>query len=168
MKDNQEEPITPGCPSLMPHNLPGGIDGVEPGEDKEPSAVKKYPPYDDRALPKKDFGGQFGTYRGNNVCNNISLCNIDISLRRIADSIDCAKRLDEKIVQCSKLTDDVRRLSIDRDMYHDDLDKVRGEVAHLRSVFGVIVNTANEGVGHNEYADKYFAEIQSIARKESV
>ena len=52
MNDNQEEPITPGCPSLMPHNLPGGFDGVEPGEDKEQSAVKKYPPYDDRALPK--------------------------------------------------------------------------------------------------------------------
>ena len=34
MNDNQEEPITPGCPSLMPHNLPGGFDGVEPGEDK--------------------------------------------------------------------------------------------------------------------------------------
>lgn len=33
MNDNQEEPITPGCPSLMPHNLPGGFDGVEPGED---------------------------------------------------------------------------------------------------------------------------------------
>ena len=29
---SDEEPITPGCPSLMPHNLPGGFDGVEPGE----------------------------------------------------------------------------------------------------------------------------------------
>lgn len=35
MKNNQEEPITPGCPSLMPHNLPGGFDGVEPGEDND-------------------------------------------------------------------------------------------------------------------------------------
>lgn len=35
MNDNQEEPITPGCPSLMPHNLPGGFDGVEPGEDNK-------------------------------------------------------------------------------------------------------------------------------------
>lgn len=35
MNDNQEEPITPGCPSLMPHNLPGGFNGVEPGEDNK-------------------------------------------------------------------------------------------------------------------------------------
>ena len=41
MKDNQEEPITPGCPSLMPHNLPGGFDGVEPGEDKKECSNKK-------------------------------------------------------------------------------------------------------------------------------
>ena len=39
MNDNQEEPITPGCPSLMPHNLPGGFDGVEPSEDKREEEV---------------------------------------------------------------------------------------------------------------------------------
>ena len=32
MNDNQEEPITPGCPSLMPHQLPGGFDGVGPDD----------------------------------------------------------------------------------------------------------------------------------------
>lgn len=35
MKEDKDI-IVPGCPSLMPHMLPGGIDGVEPGEDSAP------------------------------------------------------------------------------------------------------------------------------------
>ena len=35
MKEDKDT-IVPGCPSLMPHMLPGGIDGVEPGEDSTP------------------------------------------------------------------------------------------------------------------------------------
>ena len=35
MKEDKDT-IVPGCPSLMPHMLPGGIDGVEPGEDSAP------------------------------------------------------------------------------------------------------------------------------------
>lgn len=31
-----EEPIVPGCPSLMPHTLPGGFDGVAPAEEGTP------------------------------------------------------------------------------------------------------------------------------------
>ena len=31
-KPEEKEPIVPGCPSLMPRQLPGGFDGVESGE----------------------------------------------------------------------------------------------------------------------------------------
>ena len=33
---NDKDPIVPGCPSLMPHTLPGGFDGVAPAEEGTP------------------------------------------------------------------------------------------------------------------------------------
>lgn len=30
---SEKDPIIPGCPSIFPHELPGGFDGVEPGGD---------------------------------------------------------------------------------------------------------------------------------------
>ena len=33
---NDKDPIIPGCPSLMPHTLPGGFDGVAPAEEGTP------------------------------------------------------------------------------------------------------------------------------------
>lgn len=31
---SENDPIIPGCPSIFPHELPGGFDGVEPGGEK--------------------------------------------------------------------------------------------------------------------------------------
>lgn len=33
---NDKDPIIPGCPSLIPHTLPGGFDGVAPAEEGTP------------------------------------------------------------------------------------------------------------------------------------
>ena len=40
-KTNDNDPIVPGCPSLMPHALPGGFDSVAPAEEGTPMPEPK-------------------------------------------------------------------------------------------------------------------------------
>ena len=40
-KTNDNDPIVPGCPSLMPHALPGGFDSVAPAEEGTPMNAAK-------------------------------------------------------------------------------------------------------------------------------
>ena len=40
-KTNDNDPIVPGCPSLMPHALPGGFDSFAPAEEGTPMPEPK-------------------------------------------------------------------------------------------------------------------------------
>lgn len=93
------------------------------------SKQAEYPPYDDRAIPVSDHSGKskYGDVTLNSTCQNIALCNIDISLRRIADSIDIRKELDERTGECKKLTDELARMRVNCDMYADARDKAIAE-----------------------------------------
>lgn len=85
------------------------------------SEQAKYPPYDDRSFPDpRGLRDEVGTWEGKKA---LSLMNIDISLRRVADSIDIRKELDAKTEECKKLNEELARLRVNCDMYADARDK---------------------------------------------
>ena len=89
------------------------------------SEQAKYPPYDDRSFPDpRGLRDEVGTWEGMKA---LSLMNIDISLRRVADSIDIRKELDAKTEECKKLNEELSRLRVNCDMYADARDKAIAE-----------------------------------------
>lgn len=85
------------------------------------SEQAKYPPYDDRSFPDpRGLRDEIGTWEGMKA---LSLMNIDISLRRVADSIDIRKELDAKTEECKKLNEELARLRVNCDMYADAREK---------------------------------------------
>lgn len=93
------------------------------------SEQAEYPPYDDKAFPDpRHLRDEIGSWEGKKA---LSLMNIDISLRRVADSIDIRKELDAKTEECKKLNEELARLRVNCDMYADARDKAIAEKAAL-------------------------------------
>ena len=120
------------------------------------SKQEEYPPYDDRAFPDpRHLRDEIGSWEGKKA---LSLMNIDISLRRIADSIDIRKELDERTVECKKLTDELARMRVNCDMYADARDKAIAEKAALerritKELSGGVVQVQSDLAAANQCID---------------
>lgn len=60
-----------------------------------------------------------------------AIYNIELSLRRIANSLENQKLLDDKFVECSKLSDENRRLVLDCEAFKHERDRAEGKAAHF-------------------------------------
>lgn len=76
------------------------------------------------------------------VCQAVYLKNIDVSLRRIADSLENCDKVKQLDAALGKAEGEIKRLMTELQATKDDLDKVESKAAHFEDE----LNRANEGV----------------------
>ena len=129
------------------------------------SEQEEYPPYDDRSFPDpRHLREEIGSWEGMKA---LSLMNIDISLRRVADSIDIRKELYAKTEECKKLNEELARLRVNCDMYADARDKAIAEKEALErritnELSGGVVQVQSDLAAANQCIEELHAKMTTF------